>query len=119
MGLRGFTRKIAILEKYDTRLQCGQCHVEYNCNAGLRPARTRIPSKKTVGYDSPRTNHFPYKDVFGLYDHYVNQVSFLDFKHALTGGLLWKAQHPEAETFYNSKHAKAGVGLRLPATRRR
>jgi formate-dependent nitrite reductase cytochrome c552 subunit len=36
-------------------------------------------------------------------------VHVLDFKHALTGGLLWKAQHPESETFYNSKHAKAGV----------
>jgi formate-dependent nitrite reductase cytochrome c552 subunit len=57
-----------------------------------------------------RTNHFPYKDVFGLYEHYVNQINFLDFKHGLTGGLLWKAQHPEAETYYNSKHAKAGVG---------
>ncbi len=109
MGLRGFTRKIAILEKYDSRLQCGQCHVEYNCNDGYDP-RNPDTSKKTVGYNSPLTNHFPYKDVFGLYDHYKNQVNFLDFKHAITGGLLWKAQHPEAEAYYNSKHAKAGVG---------
>ncbi|MCL4476389.1 MAG: ammonia-forming cytochrome c nitrite reductase subunit c552 [Nitrospirae bacterium] len=105
MGLRGFARKIALLEKYDTRLQCGQCHVEYNCNPGTDP-KTGAPVKM----DDRRTNHFPYKDVFGLYDHYVNKVSFLDFKHALTGGLLWKAQHPEAETYYNSKHAKAGAG---------
>ena len=109
MGLRGFDRKIAILDKYDSRLQCGQCHVEYNCNDGYDP-RNPDTSKKTVGYNSPLTNHFPYKDVFGLYDHYRNQVNFLDFKHALTGGLLWKAQHPEAEAYYNSKHAKAGVG---------
>jgi formate-dependent nitrite reductase cytochrome c552 subunit len=109
MGLRGFNRKIAILEKYDTRLQCGQCHVEYNCNDGYDP-RNPDTSKKTVGYDSPLTNHFPYKDVLGLYDHYVKQVNFLDFKHTLTGGLLWKAQHPESETFYNSKHARAGAG---------
>lgn len=47
--------------------------------------------------------------MFGLYDHYVNQINFLDFKHKETGGLLWKAQHPEVETFYNSKHAQAGV----------
>jgi formate-dependent nitrite reductase cytochrome c552 subunit len=109
MGLRGFPRKIALLEKYDTRLQCGQCHVEYNCNDGYDP-RNPDTSKKTVGYDSPLTNHLPYKDVFGLYDHYTKQVSFLDFKHALTGGLLWKAQHPESETFYASRHAKAGAG---------
>jgi formate-dependent nitrite reductase cytochrome c552 subunit len=109
MGLRGFDRKIAILDKYDTKLQCGQCHVEYNCNDGYDP-KNPDTSKKTIGYDSPLTNHFPYKDVLGLYDHYVNQVGFLDFKHPLTGGLLWKAQHPEAETYYNSTHGKKGVG---------
>lgn len=105
MGLRGYNRKIAILEKYDTRLLCGQCHVEYNCNPG-----TDTKTGKPVTMADKRTNHFPYKDVFGLYDHYVNQINFLDFRHTLTGGLLWKAQHPEAESFYNSKHAKAGVG---------
>ncbi len=109
MGLRGFPRKIAILEKYDTRLLCGQCHVEYNCNPGYDP-KNPDTSKYNVTMADQRTNHFPYKDVLGLYDHYVNQVSFLDFKHALTGGLLWKAQHPESETYYNSKHGKAGVG---------
>jgi nitrite reductase (cytochrome c-552) len=105
MGVRGFTRKIALLDKYDTKLQCGQCHVEYNCNPGID---TKTGEKVTMA--DRRTNHFPYKDVFGLYDHYVNQINFLDFKHAQTGGLLWKGQHPEAETYYNSKHAKAGVG---------
>ncbi len=105
MGLRGFTRKIAILDKYDSRLQCGQCHVEYNCNPG-----TDTKTGEPVKMSDQRTNHFPYKDVFGLYEHYVNQINFLDFKHGLTGGLLWKAQHPESESYYNSKHAKAGVG---------
>ncbi len=109
MGLRGFTRKIAILDKYDTRLQCGQCHVEYNCNPGYDP-KNPDTSKYSVTMDDRRTNHFPYKDVFRLYDHYVNKVGFLDFKHALTGGLLWKGQHPESETYYNSKHSRAGVG---------
>ncbi len=109
MGVRGFTRKIALLEKYDTRLLCGQCHVEYNCNPGYDP-RNQDTSKYSVTMADVRTNHFPYKDVLGLYDHYVKQVNFLDFKHTLTGGLLWKAQHPESETYYNSKHAKAGVG---------
>lgn len=105
MGLRGFTRKIALLDKYDTRLQCGQCHVEYNCNPG-----TDLKTGGKVAMTDRRTNHFPYKDVFGLYDHYVNQIGFLDFKNTFTGGLLWKAQHPESESYYSSKHAKAGVG---------
>ena len=109
MGVRGYTRKIALLDKYDTRLQCGQCHVEYNCNPGYDP-KNPDTSKYSVTMADRRTNHFPYQDVFSLYDHYVNKVSFLDFKHTLTGGLLWKAQHPESETFYNSRHARAGAG---------
>jgi len=109
MGERGFVRKIAILDKYDTKLQCGQCHVEYNCNPGYDPKSADL-TKYSVTMDDRLTNHFPFKDVLGLYDHYVNKVGFLDFKHTLTGGLLWKAQHPETETYYESKHAKAGVG---------
>ncbi len=103
MGLRGYTRKIALLEKTDTKLQCGQCHVEYNCNPG-----TEISTGKPITMADQRTNHFPFKDVFQMYDHY-NALDFRDFKHAITGALLWKAQHPEAETYWNSKHDKAGV----------
>src|SRR5512134_2193667 len=101
---RGGFRKIALLEKYDAKLQCGQCHVEYNCNPGYDPSTGEYSIKPA----DPRTNHFPFKDVFGIYDHY-NALGFRDFKHALTGGLLWKAQHPEAETYWNSRHDKAGV----------
>ncbi len=104
MGERGFTRKIAILEKYDSRLVCGQCHVEYFCGAGTNPA-----TGEAVGMKDPRTNHFPFKDSSGLYDHYVNQIKVLDWKHPLTGALLQKNQHPEAESFYNSVHARNGV----------
>ena len=104
MGIRGYPRKIAILDKYDTRLQCGQCHVEYNCNPG-----TDTKTGQSVSFTDRRTNHFPYKDSLGLYDHYVNQINVLDWRHPLTGGLLWKAQHPESEAYYNSKHSKANV----------
>ena len=101
---RGGFRKIALLEKYDAKLQCGQCHVEYNCNPGYDPAT----GEYSIKADDPRTNHFPFKDVFQIYDHY-NALGFRDFKHTLTGGLLWKAQHPEAETYWNSRHDKAGA----------
>ena len=96
-------RKIALLDKYDAKLQCGQCHVEYNCNPGVNPK-----TGEKVNFSDTRTNHFPLKDVFGIYEHY-NQLEFRDFKHTLTGGLLFKAQHPETEVFWNSKHDKAGV----------
>lgn len=96
-------RKIAILEKYDAKLQCGQCHVEYNCNPGIN-----LKTGEKITPADIRTNHFPFKDVFVIYEHY-NNLEFRDFKHTLTGGLLFKAQHPEAEVFWNSKHDKAGV----------
>src|SRR4030065_35016 len=83
---------------------CIHCHVEYNCNPGVS-AKTG----EKIGFNDLRTNHFPMKDVFQIYDHY-NQADFRDFKHTLTGGLLFKAQHPEAEVFWNSKHDKAGGG---------
>ena len=96
-------RKIAILEKPDAKLLCGQCHVEYNCNPGTNPK-----TGEKVGFTDIRTNHFPLKDVFQIYEHY-NNLEFRDFKHSLTGGLLFKAQHPEAEVLWNSKHDRAGV----------
>ncbi len=37
------------------------------------------------------------------------EVGFKDFKHAVTGALLTKLQHPEAETYWGSKHERAGV----------
>lgn len=103
MGVRGHTRKIALLDRYDTKLQCGQCHVEYNCNPGSDPT-----TGQPIGMADQRTNHFPFKDVNGIAKHYTD-LKFRDFKHGITGALLWKAQHPDVENFYNSKHQKAGV----------
>lgn len=107
MGERGYTRKIAILDKKNPRytsLQCGQCHVEYNCNPGTNPA-----SKEAYGMKDAITNHFPLKNALDLYDHYFQKVKFQDFANRFSGAPLWKAQHPEFETFYNSKHDKANV----------
>ncbi|MBC7197108.1 MAG: ammonia-forming cytochrome c nitrite reductase subunit c552, partial [Deferribacterales bacterium] len=105
MGMRGYTRKIALLEKADSKLLCGQCHVEYVCNPG-----TDRKTGDRVTFDSELTNHFPYKNVLNMYDHYVNKIKFTDYIHPLTGAKLVKFQHPESETYYNSKHDKAGVG---------
>ncbi len=103
LGLRGHTRKIAKLSRYDTKLQCGQCHVEYNCNPGFDPT-----TGKPIGMDDRRTNHFPFKDVQGTLDHYT-KINFRDFRHAITGAGLIKNQHPDVENYYGSKHQKAGV----------
>jgi nitrite reductase (cytochrome c-552) len=103
LGLRGHTRKIAKLSRYDSKLQCAQCHVEYNCNPGMEAT-----TGKPIGMDDRRTNLFPYKDVQGTLDYYT-KVNFRDFRHAITGALLIKSQHPDTENYYGSKHEKAGV----------
>ena len=103
LGERGFTRKIATLSRYDTKLQCGQCHVEYNCNPGTDPT-----TGQPVTMADQRTNHFPFKPVDDIQQHYKD-LKFGDFRHAITGALLYKSQHPDVEIFYNSTHQKAGV----------
>ena len=103
LGVRGHTRKIAMLDRYDTKLQCGQCHVEYNCNPGYE-----VGTGAPIGFADQRTNHFPFKDVNQTAKHYTD-LKFRDFKHGITGALLWKGQHPDTENYYNSKHQKAGV----------
>ena len=103
LGVRGYTRKIATLDRYDMNLQCGQCHVEYNCNPGTDPT-----TGQPIGMTDARTNHFPFKKVDDIGKHYTD-LKFGDFKHGITGALLWKAQHPDTENYYESKHQKAGV----------
>jgi len=103
LGVRGHTRKIAMLDRYDTKLQCGQCHVEYNCNPGTDPT-----TGQPIGMADQRANHFPFKSVNEIGKHYTD-LKFRDFRHQITGALLWKGQHPDVENYYGSKHQKAGV----------
>jgi len=103
LGERGYTRKIGMLPKYDGKLQCGQCHVEYNCNPGFNPT-----TGEAIPMADKRTNYFPFVDVNSIlkaYDH----IQFRDFRNQFTGAPLWKAQHPDVETYYNSRHDKEGV----------
>jgi formate-dependent nitrite reductase cytochrome c552 subunit len=103
ISFRDGFRKIGVMEKTDSRMMCAQCHVEYNCNGG-----TQWSDGKKVGYDDPRTNHFPLTGPLGLLEHY-RKLDFFDFKHAITGARMIKLQHPEAETYAGSVHDKAGV----------
>ena len=97
-------RAIGLLSKSDSNVMCAQCHVEYNCNPGW--------DLKTGGYDvkmgDRRTNHFFWQNVFD-YTAAADKINFRDFKHGITGALLSKLQHPEAETQWGSKHERAGV----------
>lgn len=102
-GVRGFTRKVGYLEKPDANLMCAQCHVEYICNPGV-DAKTGKP----IGMDNRLTNHFPFVNADQI-EAYYDKIGYRDFKHSMTGALLVKMQHPDAETFFGSKHDKAGA----------
>jgi len=100
-------RAIGLLSKADSNLMCAQCHVEYNCGAGFDCAEKG--KEFYIKMDDPRTNLFTWVNVFGYKEKMAGQYKFKDFKHASTGALLPKIQHPEMETFWGSKHERAGV----------
>jgi formate-dependent nitrite reductase cytochrome c552 subunit len=97
-------RAIGILNRPDSVLMCAQCHVEYNCNPGLE-----FPAGTPVGMADRRSNLFQWTNVWD-YDKKTEEVfKFRDFRHGITGAMLTKFQHPEVETFWGSKHERAGV----------
>jgi len=96
-------RAIGLLNKPDSNILCAQCHVEYNCNPGID---TRTGG--AVGMEDRRTNYYPWVNVFDLQKRYES-ISFKDFRHSLTGAALTKIQHPDVESFWGSKHERAGV----------
>jgi len=96
-------RAIGVLNRADSNLLCAQCHVEYNCNPGHDPK-----TGEAIKMSDRRTNYFPWVNVFDIKKTY-SDIGFKDFKHAVTGASLTKIQHPETETFWGSKHERAGV----------
>ena len=97
-------RAIGILNKPDSTLRCAQCHVEYNCNPGID-----LKTGEKVPMSDRRTNLFPWVNVLDYSKFMTEVASFADFKHEVTKAPLFKLQHPEVETFWNSKHERAGL----------
>jgi nitrite reductase (cytochrome c-552) len=102
-------RAIGLLNRADTNVMCAQCHVEYNCGPGYDITKDNSSGKYSVTMEDPRTNLFPWTNVFGYKKVMVEDYKYKDFKHASTGAFLPKLQHPETETFWGSKHERAGV----------
>src|SRR3954467_11376932 len=77
---------------------CGQCHVEYYCGP-----------KETLFY--PWGNGLRVEQIESYYDahKFPNGEPFYDWAHGETGAHLYKAQHPEFETWSQGTHARAGV----------
>lgn len=72
---------------------CGQCHVEYYFTK----------NGNVVTY--PWSNGLKAEQMEAYYD----ATGFFDWKHALTGAPMLKAQHPEFETWSQGIHARSGV----------
>jgi nitrite reductase (cytochrome c-552) len=77
---------------------CGQCHVEYYCGP-----------KETLFF--PWDNGLKVEDIEAFYDQhkFPSGEPFSDWKHGITGGPMYKAQHPEFETWSQGVHARSGV----------
>jgi nitrite reductase (cytochrome c-552) len=77
---------------------CGQCHVEYYCGP-----------KETLFY--PWGKGLKVEQIESWYDDhkFPNGEPFYDFVHAETGAHVYKAQHPEFETWSQGIHARSGV----------
>ena len=106
MGERGFVHKIAILEKYDSKLQCGQCHCASDSTGQYSVATGKYISARAV--DGMNIN--PMMGPFEYVDFYNKRGWYNGGKHPDTGALIIFAQHPNAEIVFNSTHDKAGVG---------
>ena len=72
---------------------CGQCHVEYYFE----------PEDRTVVY--PWAQGLRVENAIAYYD----SIGFSDWEHAMTGGQMLKAQHPEFELWNQGVHAASGV----------
>ncbi len=77
---------------------CGQCHVEYYCGP-----------KATLFF--PWNNGLKVEQIEQYYNDYkfADGKRFFDFKHAVSGAEVIKAQHPEFELWSQGVHARAGV----------
>ncbi|MEQ8847346.1 ammonia-forming cytochrome c nitrite reductase subunit c552 [Botrimarina sp.] len=77
---------------------CGQCHVEYYC-----------ADKMTLTF--PWRNGLRMEDEQRFWEEteFPGGEPFYDYKHAETGAMVYKAQHPEFELWSQGVHARSGV----------
>lgn len=77
---------------------CGQCHVEYYCG----PRETLFfPWDKGLRVEKIEATYEAHR--------FPDGEPFYDFKHGETGAPVYKAQHPEFETWSQGVHARSGV----------
>jgi formate-dependent nitrite reductase cytochrome c552 subunit len=106
MGERGFPRKIAILGKYDSKLQCGQCHCNTDNGGEFSVENDKLLSARAVD----NMNITPLMGPLEYLSFYEKRGWYNSGKHPDTDARLIQGGHPNVEIVYHSKHDKAGVG---------
>ncbi|MBQ9105521.1 MAG: ammonia-forming cytochrome c nitrite reductase subunit c552, partial [Mailhella sp.] len=93
----------ATLSRNEKRsLVCGQCHVEYYFHH-----KDHGPAAKPV---FPWDKGFDPEEIYAYYNTVgAKGGQFVDFKHAVSGVNILKAQHPEYEFWQDGVHGAAGV----------
>ena len=102
-GMKAFKEGVEGIKNYDVNTKaspremrtfvCAQCHVEYYFKG----------DEKRLTF--PWSNGMKADQILAYYD----KVKHKDWKHALTGAEVLKAQHPEFEMFSQGIHARSGV----------
>ncbi len=110
-------------------LGCPDCHDPDTTALRLTRAAPRAPAN----YDELRTlvcaqchreysnTGFPQGGSAEAIEAYYERSGYFDWKHAETGAVVIKAQHPQFEMYGQGIHARAGVGCpdcHMPAERR-
>lgn len=107
MGVRGYTRKIGILDRYDSNLMCGQCHLSYHGVATLRNAK----GEKLPGSTYPNFATTIFSDGPLAAAEWYEKRGLWTGIHPTTGTKYAAVPtHGHLETVSLSKHGLAGVG---------
>ena len=111
MGERGYTRKIAILERYDANFMCGQCHMSGNQSGTFRDKDTNEGIPGIRSFNEPGRYTTPFKEgPLEIYEYYKEKNWYSDI-HPVTGTKWGKPRdHANVEILTQSMHGKAGVG---------
>lgn len=109
MGVRGFERKIAILDKPDSNFMCGQCHISFHTYVTLKDRDTDEGGNGVTYGDNMQTTLFR-KGPLELQEYY-KENNLYNAVHKETGvKYVKKEDHAQLEVVSQSKHGLAGVG---------
>lgn len=108
MGERGYERKIAILDRPDSNLMCGQCHMAFHTALTYKDRDT---DKKFAGRDLGNLSTTLFSKGPLENQEYYKKNNLYNKVHPVTGTKYGAMEdHAQLEIVSQSAHGKAGVG---------